>query len=475
MASRHLSGGDERRAARRSLLVPWLVAGAFFMEMLDGTIAATALPAIARSFGTTPQNANIGNTAYLVAVAIFIPVSGWIADRFEARRVFAAAIALFTLSSVLCGLAPELWSFTAARALQGAAGAAMVPVGRLIVLQTSPKSDLLRVFNTIIWPGLIAPVIGPPLGGVIVTWFSWHWIFFMNVPLGIAGLILALRVIPRIEAQTPARALDLRGFLLVGAALGLIIYGIDTLGSGEGAVPVSAGAVILGLVLGALALRHLIRHKAPLLDLDLLGIPTFAVAMAGGTLLRVSMGAVPLLLPLFFQLILGLSPVAAGTLLLFIFAGNLAMKPFTTPVLQRFGFRSVMLVNGALSVAALVAFALFGVATPLPLIAAILFLAGTFRAIQFTSLATLQFADVPQPKMTAANTLASVMLQLSLGLGNVAGAFMLNVSAHARDAAAIAAADFRYAFLALAVFSLLGLWDTFKLDRTAGNALRGRQ
>lgn len=467
------SPGGPPSADRRSAIIPWLVAGAFFMEMLDGTIAATALPAIARSFGTTPQNANIGNTAYLVAVAIFIPVSGWIADRFEARRVFAAAIALFTLSSVLCGLAPELWSFTAARALQGAAGAAMVPVGRLIVLQTSPKSDLLRVFNTIIWPGLIAPVIGPPLGGVIVTWFSWHWIFFMNVPLGIGGLILTLRAIPRLDSPPPSRALDLRGFLLVGAALGLIIYGIDTLGSGEGAAPVSAGAVIVGLVLGALALSHLLRHKAPLLDLGLLRIPTFAVAMAGGTLLRVSMGAVPLLLPLFFQLILGLSPVAAGTLLLFIFAGNLAMKPFTTPVLRRFGFRSVMLVNGVLSVAALVAFGLFGVATPLPLIAFILFLAGTFRAIQFTSLATLQFADVPQPRMTDANTLASVMLQLSLGLGNVAGAFMLNISAQARDDAAIAAIDFRYAFLTLAAFSLIGLWDTFRLDRTAGSALRG--
>lgn len=463
----------DRVDRRSTAIIPWLVAGTFFMEMLDGTIAATALPAIAKSFGTTPQNANIGNTAYLVAVAVFIPVSGWIADRFEARRVFAAAIGLFTLASVMCGLAGDLWSFALSRALQGAAGAAMVPVGRLIVLQTSPKSELMRVFNTIVWPGLIAPVIGPPLGGVIVTWFSWHWIFFMNVPLGIAALALVLKAIPRIDAAPRSRPLDLRGFLLVGAGLGLLIYGIDTLGSGEGSPRVSAAAVAAGGTLLALALRHLLRHSEPLLDLGLLRIPTFAATMAGGTLLRISMGAVPFLLPLFFQLVLGMTPVAAGSLLLFIFAGNLAMKPFTTGLLMRFGFRSTMLVNGLLSAAALAAFTLLGSATPWWLIAATLFLAGTFRAVQFTSLATLQFADVPQARMTDANTMASVFLQLSLGIGNVAGALLLNLGAQARGTTIVASADFRMAFLVMALLSFIGLWDTFKLDRDAGSALRG--
>jgi hypothetical protein len=279
-----------------------------------------------------------------------------------------------------------------------------------------------------------------------------------------------LKAIPRLDAASPSRPLDLRGFLLVGSSLGLIIYGIDTLGSGHGAAGPSITAIVAGALLGAAALWHLRHHSPPLLDLSLLRVPTFAVAIAGGTLLRISMGAIPLLLPLFFQLVLGMSPVAAGTLLLFVFAGNLAMKPFTTPLLMRFGFRSTMLANGLLSVVVLASFALFGTATPIWLMALLLFVAGTFRAIQFTSLATLQFADIPQARMTDANTMASVLLQLSLGLGNVAGSFILNVGAQA----AIGAADFRLAFLMMAAFSLVGLWDTIKLDRNAGHVLRNR-
>ena len=452
-----------------------MVAGTFFMEMLDGTVIATALPSIGQSFGVSAVALNLGMTAYLLALAIFIPISGWLADRCGARRTFAASIALFTAASLLCGLSRTLWQFTAARVLQGAGGAAMMPVGRLIVLRATDKRHLVKAIGTIVWPGLVAPVLGPPLGGFLVLHLSWPWIFFINLPLGISAAALVFALVPPDPPAGAARPLDIVGFLLVGGALTLLVAGLDELGSVAGAGGKAIGAVLAGLALAAVGVRHLRRHPMPLLDLSPLAVPTFAVVVWGGSLLRIAIGTLPFLLPLLFQIGFGLDPLTSGALVLFVFAGNLAMKAFTTPVLRHFGFRSVMIVNGALAALAIAACGLLKRGTSYELVALVLFLGGAFRSMQFTCLSTIQFADIPADRMAGANTLASIMQQLTLGLGVAVGAVLLDAGALARGCAGCApiVADFRFAFMVVSIVALVGLWDSVRLDRAAGSHVSG--
>lgn len=467
-----LSSAGAKASHRGPRAVTLLVAGAFFMEMLDGTVITTALPQIGRSFGVSAVALGVGMTAYLLALAVFIPIGGWLADRVGARRVFAGALALFTLASVLCGLSRGLWSFTAARVLQGVVGAAMVPVGRLLVLRTTAKEQLVSAIGTIVWPVVVAPVLGPPLGGFLVLHASWPWIFFLNVPLGLLAIALTFALVPKDAVGGEARPLDLSGFLLTGGALVLVVGAVDLLGNRQQRAATAPALLGLGLVLGAAGVRHLRRHPTPLIDPSPLGIPTFAVVAWGGSLLRMSIGSLPFLLPLLFQVAFGFDALTAGALLLFVFAGNLAMKTFTTRVLRRFGFRRVMLVNGVLVAASIATCALLTRATPYWLVAAILFAGGAFRSMQFTSLATIQFADIPTERMADANTLAAIVQQLTLGLGVVFGAALLNVSAWLRGRPP-GAPDFRAAFLVTAAVALLGLVDTLRLDRAAGSRLLG--
>jgi len=464
-----------RPRARGELGITLLVAGTFFMENLDGTVITTALPAMARSFGVAPLALDIGVSAYLLALGVFIPLSGWIAGRFGARPVFAAAIALFTLASVLCGLARGPVEFALLRVLQGIGGAMMVPVGRLVVLNNTPKERLIATIATLTWPALVAPVLGPPVGGFITSHASWHWIFFLNLPLGVLALVLALRWIPdRYEARR--RPFDWPGFLLGAAALFGLTLGAELLGRAD-ARPLHAGAwIAAGALLIALTIRHLRRAAHPLVELDALALPTFAVTVFGGSLFRMAIGAVPFLLPLMFQVGFGLDAFHAGLLMMAVFAGNLVMKSRTTAILRRFGFRRVLVTNGLLNVAALGACSLLTPSTPVWLIGAILFAGGMTRSMQFTALNTIAFVDVPQTRMTGANTLSSTVFQLGMGLGVALGALAVRAGAWLAPLAGLAqvpAIEYRIAFLLVAAISLLGVLDAPALQADAGARIAG--
>jgi EmrB/QacA subfamily drug resistance transporter len=460
------------KSLRQSVVIALLVAGALFMEQLDGTVIATALPQMAQSFAVAAVDVNICMSAYLLTVAVFIPASGWVTDRFGARTVFASAIVTFTLSSVLCAASGTLWQFTLARVLQGIGGAMMVPVGRLIVLRNTEKQHFVRMIAYLTWPALTAPVIGPPLGGLITTYSSWHWIFLLNVPLGLAGLGLALILIPN-SPGTGKGSFDWRGFALTGLASFSLMYGLEAIGRGRIDWFVAAPLLCAGLGAGAYAVRHALRAVHPLLDLSPFKVPSFAITVGGGVLFRTAISAVPFLLPLMFQLAFGLTPLDSGLLLLAVFAGNLGMKPATNAVLGRFGFRRTLIWNGGLAMATIFACGLLTAGTPAAVIAAVLFLSGLTRSMEFTTINALSFSDLDQARMSGANTLFSMLQQMGNALGVAGGAIMLRAAAlaHPRDAE-VTTADFHFAFWAIGLVGLAGVWQFRRLACDIGMALR---
>ena len=449
-----------------------LVAVTFFMENLDATVIATALPQMAQDFSVTAVDVNIGITAFLLSVAVFIPLSGWLADRFGERRIFASAIVLFTLSSLLCGLSQSLLMFTFSRILQGIGGALMVPVGRLLVLRVTEKQELVRMIALITWPGLVAPVLGPPLGGLIVTVGHWSWIFWLNIPLGILALLCTFWLIPP-DNRYQQQAFDLRGFLLTAFSCAALITGLEWLGQNR----LLSGALFLalGIISGALAWRHARQATLPVIALDAMSIPSFLNAQLGGSLFRAAICAIPFLLPLLFQISFGLSAVEAGSLVLWVFAGNLAMKPFTTAIMRRWGFRRVMLVNGVISTAAVAVCAFITVDMPWPWLALVLFVGGLSRSMQFTCYNSLGFADVPPTQMSAASTLYSLFSQLSMSAGIAFAALALRVSMTLQSHPQPQQNDFCWAFLAISMLSLLALLDNLRLKTDAGEHILRRK
>lgn len=448
-----------------------LVASAFFMEFLDGTVIATALPDMARSFGVSAVDLNIGITAYLLTLAALIPASGWVAERFGARTIFSLALAIFTFSSLLCGLAESATQFVLLRVVQGIGGAMMVPVGRLVVLRTTPKDQLIKAIATLTWPALVAPIIGPPLGGFITSYASWHWIFFLNVPLGIIAIIVALRLMPN---QKPKEKLpfDGRGFISTGITMLCLVSGLEML-SQQQSHPAYAFAVIAAGILALFwAIKHLRTASTPLIRLDALSVPTFRITMRGGFVLRATISSVPFLLPLMFQVGFGIDAFHSGALVLAVFAGNLAMKPATTPLIRYFGFKKLLIGNGVLCVLSLVGCALLSPDTPQAITLAVLFLGGLFRSMQFTGISSLAFADVPAQEMSSANTLFSTSLQLANGLGITLGALCIRSGAWLSDTfmlPAIPGISFRIGFAIIALITALALWDIIKLSADAGN------
>ncbi|MGP9502169.1 MFS transporter [Specibacter sp. AOP5-B1-6] len=450
-----------------------LVAGTYFMEILDGTIIATAAAGIAGDLHVRPVDINLAMTSYLITLAVGIPISGWLAERFGARRVFTAAIGIFTVASLLCALSPNLAFLCGARMLQGLGGAMMVPVGRLVVLRDADRKEFLEAIAYLTWPALIAPVLAPVLGGLLVTYASWHWIFLINVPLGIIAFAVALRVVPDIRARKVPPP-DWTGFVLCGTALAAVVIGMELVGS----APTPWAAVVLWLLLatvtGAAALWWFKRSRHPLLDLRALRIHTFRVGNGGGAMYRLIINAVPFLLPLMFMLGFGWSAFEAGLMTMAVFAGNVLIKPATSPLIRRFGFRTVLLLSNGGGAVALVACAFLNPGTPLVVMAVVLFVSGVLRSIGFSAYNTLQFVDVPKARMAGANTLSSTIAQIATGLGVAVGALILRAaqSLLAPDVAPVA--GYQWTFAVLAAIMLYPVVEALLMNRTAGDLVRAK-
>jgi EmrB/QacA subfamily drug resistance transporter len=455
------------------VVTPLIVATALFMENLDGTVLATALPAMAADLHEDPVALKLALTAYLLSLAVFIPLSGWAADKFGARRVFRAAIAVFTVGSILCGFSHSLAAIVASRIVQGLGGAMMVPVGRLVLLRTAPRHELVRALAWLTIPALIGPLIGPPLGGFFATYFNWRYIFWINVPIGLLGIALTTRFIPNLREEI-VPPLDVKGAALSGAGLSLIVFGFTILGRGFAPWPVVGGIICLGAVALLAYFAHSQRVDHPIIDLALLRIPTFRAAIYGGFLFRIGLGAVPFLLPLLLQVGFNLSAYESGLLTFVAAAGAMVMKTTAQPILKRFGFRRVLIANAAISSAFLLVNAYFTQATPHWIIMAVLLVGGFFRSLEFTALNAICYADIPQVSMSNATSFAAVGQQLSLSAGVAIGAAALEAVRALHGGGALRAEDFTPAFYLVAAISALSITPFLRLAPNAGDELTGR-
>jgi len=446
------------------------------MENLDGTIIATALPQMARSFHVAAVNLNIGMTAYLLTLAVLIPISGWVADRFGSRSVFAAAIAVFTVSSLLCGLSHTLTQFTLMRILQGLGGAMMVPVGRLIVLRNTPKHRLAAAIAYMTWPGLTALVLGPALGGFITTYASWHWIFFINLPLGIAAFALTLLWVENVRTGE-RHPFDWLTFAFAGFASSGAVLGLEKLGESMQWQP-GGPILVISLLSGGLAILAARRRPATsFVDLASMKLKTFSLSVYGGSAFRIAVSVLPFLLPLMFQIAFGLTAFQSGLYLLVMFAGDLSMKVFVIQVLRRFGFRRILIVNGFITAASMMLCAILYPSTPKLVTLAILFLHGACRSMQFTCMTTLAYVEIPSDRMSRANGFLSAVMQLSMGLGVAVGAITLRFVARAYGHSAVTPQlrDFHAAIFLMALLSLGPVFDALALRADAGADTSGHR
>lgn len=457
-------------ALPRERLVPLIVAVALFMENIDSNVISTSLPAIAQDLGTSPIILKIGVTAYLLSLAIFLPASGWIADRFGPRNVFRIAIGVFVVGSLVCATATSLPHFVFGRIVQGSAGALMAPVARLLLVRSVEKQSLVDAMAWLSIPALLGPVLGPPIGGFITTYASWHWIFLINVPVGIAGIFLVTRFIPVIDAEL-RDPLDLPGLILSGLAVAGIAFGLSVAGFDILPTPYIIALVAVGATAATLFALHARRIEAPALDFSLLRLPTFRASIVGGSLFRIGIGALPFLLPLLMQLGFGLSPFQSGLVTFSSAIGAIVMKAVAAFFLRRFGFRPLLTVNALIGGFFVAICGLFTPGMSFAIIISVLVIGGFFRSLQFTSINVLAYAEVDARRMGRATTLAAVAQQVSLSAGIALGAFIVETTVRHGGNATITAADFPLAFLIVGLASASSAIFFWQMPKDAGQQL----
>ena len=451
-------------------VVPLIVAIALLMENIDGSVLATSLPAMARDLGSDPIHLKLVLTSYLLALAVFIPASGYAADRFGARVLFRAAIVVFALGSIACGLSQNLLQLVLARVMQGIGGSMMVPVGRLIVLRAVPRDGLVGALAWLTVPALLGPVIGPPLGGYITTYWDWRWIFWINIPLAVLGVVMVTLLIPNIR-EVAVKRFDSLGFLLVGPGLAAFLTGATLAGLGISSPWLMAALIIGGLALIAAYVRHALIVPEPLIDLRLLTLPTFRVSVTAGTLFRIGVGSLPFLLPLLFQDGFGMTAFQSGMLTFVSGIGALMMKFVAQPLLRRCGFRGVLMGNALVSSVFLIAPAFFTMSTPALLILAVLLAGGLSRSLQFTAVNAIAYAEVTSDRLSQATSFTSVLQQLSGSIGITVAAMGLEGVGWLRGTAATDAGNFPAVFAIITVLSLGSAVIFAGLKRNAGAEL----
>ncbi len=455
----------------RQQLLPIIVGIAFFMEQLDSTIVAPAIPDIARSLGVDPLSLNLTMTVYLLCSVAFIPAGAWLAERFGTRTVFQAGLAIFAISSVMCAISTTAEMLIAARAIQGASAALMVPVGRTAIVHATEKPKLVSALAWMITMAMMGPLLGPLTGGLLTSWLSWHWIFLINVPIALMCFVGSLRFFPQIR-QTGDDRFDVASWLLLSGVLATVIVLLDGVRDGH------ADSFVWFVPMVLLALAYLYRSKrvrVPMVDFSLLRVPTFAASFWSGSLLRVGYGALPFLLPLMLQLGMGYTPIQSGMVLLASGAIALATKTQTTRMLRRWGFRTVMLVNGSLCVLALACCALFRADWDIAAIAIAVSIAGFFRAVQFNAVTAIAYAELPAQRIGAATTLNTMVQQLAIMLGISLSSAVVAFSARWGGRVEVAPMDFSMAFIAVALFGVLATPACLRLRKDAGSQLSGHR
>ena len=457
---------------RQGRVVPLIIASAMFMEQLDGTVLSTALPSMAHSFGIDALHMSVALTSYLVSLAVFIPASGALADRLGSRTVFCAAIVLFTVGSILCAQSGSLPFLVVARLIQGMGGAMMVPVGRLVLLRTTAKSDLIATMNWLLVPATIGPLLGPPVGGFLVTALSWQWIFYINVPIGVVGLVLGAALVPQLRASGRER-FDVAGMVFSGVSLAGLIFGLELASRGVVPAGVTASILAASVIGGLLYWRHARRTARPILDFTLMRIPTFGLSVVAGAATRIAVGATPFLLPLTLQVGLGMSAAQSGATTFVTSIGGLAMRGFSRRLLRRFGYRRTMIGNGLGASLFAFACAAFSPGVGRPVMWAVLFLGGFFQSLQFTAYNTIAYADVPAGRMSAATSFYATMQQVTLTLGICLAAAAMAIAAAAHGGGHARLADLAIGWVTVGTAALLAPVLCARLSADAGEELSG--